>query len=100
MNKYIVINKTIIEERIIELKREYLEKVMDNHDQWRIIAGQILSLELVLDQSTSLIPIIENTFDMGKAVGIISYKPKSMTLDKKLYNERKQNYILNLKINI
>lgn len=57
-------------------------------------------IDELCSQSTPLIPEIEKAFDEGKGVGIISYQPRWHTLDKELYNERKQDYISNLKLGI
>ncbi len=90
MNKYIVINKTILEEKIIELKKEYNEKAIHNDNQWcSLIAGKILSLEYLLAQSTPLIPIIEKSFNYGQNYNQFPFSCKDM-------NE----YISNLKLNI
>ena len=97
MNEYIIINKTAIQKRIEELEDSRKYSSSDNNDYYQ---EQIKSLKEIISQSTPLIPEIEKAFDAGKSVGIISYQPRWATLDKELYNERKQDYISNLKLDI
>lgn len=117
-NKYIVINKTILEEKIIELKKEYNEKAIHNDNQWcSLIAGKILFLEHLLAQSTPLIPEIEkqsinfaknllnNTVIKAKSIeDIEEYHPKEYQLllgELEFYGkERFKDYISNLKLDI
>lgn len=94
MNKdeYVIINKTTIQKRI-----EKLQKI-DEKEIWEHM--EFDTLKHILSQSSPLISEIEKAFDEGKSVGILSYQPQGHTLDKELYNERKQNYISNLKLDI
>lgn len=97
-DEYIIINKTAIQKRIEELKFQR-EIEPDNHTQ-SFLDGKIKQLKQILSQSTPLIPEIEKAFDEGKGVGIISYQPRWHIFDRELYNERKQDYISNLKLGI
>ena len=71
-DEYIIINKTAIQQRIEELKKQYDQKSKVNDNQWcSIISGQILALERILSSSTPLIPeninkIIENDRNMER----------------------------------
>lgn len=98
MDEYIIINKTALEKRIEELKKPiaHYDGIYVSNEQ---MAKQDI-LEDILSQSIPLIPEIEKAFYEGKGVGIISYQPKGHTLDMELYNERKQDYISNLKLDI
>lgn len=98
MNKYIIVNKAAVQKRIEELEKEEVSEWSPGRRLW--VDSAIKNLKEVLSQSTPLIPEIEKAFDEGKGVGIISYQPQGHTLDKELYNERKQNYISNLKLDI
>ena len=97
-DEYIIINKTAIQKRIEELKFQR-EREPDNNTQ-SFLNGKIKQLKQILSQSTPLIPEIEKAFDEGKGVGIISYQPRWHIFDRELYNERKQDYISNLKLDI
>ena len=100
MKEYIIVNKTAIENKIAMLREEFDQKSKVDHEGRTLIAGQIIALVDVLHQSTPLLSEIEKAFDEGKSIGIISYQPQGHTLDKELYNERKQDYISNLKLDI
>lgn len=105
-DEYIIINKTAIQKRIEELEKQYgllsnkSDRLLSDIEEEREIVGEQRGLSQILSQSTPLIPEIEKAFDEGKGVGIISYQPQWHTLDKELYNERKQDYISNLKLDI
>lgn len=101
-DEYVIINKAALEKRIEELEKESKEIEQDEsmNTLFVHIGGQSSALKNILSQSTPLIPEIEKAFDEGKGVGIISYQPKWHTLDKELYNERKQDYISNLELDI
>ena len=72
-NKYIIINKTAILERIEELEKElqnlenlerqYRDKSWD--EQYAILPEQIDLLKAILSQSTPLLPEIEKVYDKG-----------------------------------
>ena len=98
-DEYIIINKT----KFLKIKEE-LEKGSPHWDGIYISdyqMGQIDLIEkIITSQSTPLIPEIEKAFDEGKSAGIISYQPIWSTLDIELYNEIKQEYISNLKLDI
>ncbi len=97
MNKeYVIIDKSLLEKRIEELENT---EDADRKDGIEIYK-EMYVLKQILSQSTPLIPEIEKAFDEGKGVGIISYQPQWHTLDKKLYNDRKHDYISNLKLDI
>ena len=74
MEQYIVINKTKLEERIIELTRESLHCLKDGNK--RSLEGAIASYNDVINESTPLEPIISDTWDAcsklksGQNVGI------------------------------
>lgn len=99
-NEYIVINKTELLKRIENLEDERDGFIYNpNKTEERICYNsKIELLKQILSQSTPLIPEIEKAFDEGKGVGIISYNQMGHTIDKELYNERKQHYISNLKL--
>lgn len=86
--EYIIISKTAIQKRIEKLETQNLGLTFELRNE----------LKQILSQSTLLIPEIEKAFDEGKSVGIISYQAKGHTLDMELYNERKQDYTSNLKL--
>jgi len=46
--------------------------------------------------SEELEQLLSDVFDSGKGIGIISYQPQGHTLDKELYDERKEEYIENI----
>lgn len=96
MSKYIIIDAEAIQKRIEELEKYFSNT--DFEEERRL--ARIDELEEILSKSTPLIPEIEKAFDEGKVVGIISYQPRWHILDKELYNERKQDYISNLKLGI
>ena len=100
-NEYVIINKTEVLKEIESLKDSL---AVSESNQDKIRAGieyfEIKTLEWCLSRSTPLIPEIAKAFEEGKAVGIISYQPERATLDKELYNERKQDYLTNLKLDI
>lgn len=95
--KYAIINIETIQKRIDDLETwsKHNEKVGEYDSEGAIIS----ELRQLISESTPLIPEIEKAFDEGKAVGIISYLP-SHSLNKELYNERKEHYINNLKLDI
>ena len=83
MDKYIIINKTQIQQRIEELKAT-------DTASWEYQLGQINTLNEVLSQSTPLIPEIEKAIDYGIRKSFGSKK----------HNEVRQDYISNLKLDI
>lgn len=89
MSKYIIIDAEAIQKRIEELKFQR-EREPDNYTQ-SFLDGKIKQLKQILSQSTPLIPEIEKAFDEGTRWHI---------LNRELYNERKQDYISNLKLDI
>lgn len=89
MSKYIIIDAEAIQKRIEELKFQR-EREPDNYTQ-SFLDGKIKQLKQILSQSTPLIPEIEKAFDEGTRWHI---------LNRELYNERKQDYISNLKLGI
>lgn len=90
-NEYIIVNKTAIEKRIEELKKEYDQKSKVNDSQWcSIISGQIVALEEILSQSTPLIPVIEQAFEAGRKLTMDGFEEE----DFKDY----EDYISNLKL--
>ena len=92
-NDYIIVNKTAIQKKIEELKKEYSEKAEISDDQWcSIIAGQIISLSQIISQSTPLIPEIENAYDKG------SHNHHSQYTEE--YDNLKQKDISKLKLDI
>lgn len=99
-NKYAIINIEAIQNRIEELEMEQEKNHLLNVEKFNCLISEIKAYKNILSQSTPLIPEIEKAFDEGKSVGIISYQPRWATLDKELYNERKQDYISNLKLDI
>ena len=101
-SEYIIVNKTAIQKRIEELKKEYSQKTEINDDQWcSIIAGQIIALKQILSQSTPLIPEIEKAFD---AKQFEEYKEISFdggeNYETVITIKEKQEYISNLKLDI
>lgn len=92
-NKYIIINKTTLEERINELR------LLSNQPETSVydvnVEGFVLGeLEQLLLQSTPLIPEIEKAFDAGR---VLSNKSQLYTPN---FYWTKENYIKNLNLDI
>lgn len=99
-NEYIIVNKTAIQKKIEELKKEYSEKAEISDDQWcSIIAGQIISLSQIISQSTPLIPenikLLQELIDEG-------YDPYDSAHHLQVQRMLKviQEYLSNLKLDI
>ena len=82
-NEYIIINKTAIQKRIEELE-EAREASNDPRD-WSYISGKKAGFEIILSQSTPLIPEIEKAWLDGNTSSTKDYK---------------EDYIENLKLDI
>lgn len=87
MNEYIIVNKTLIQKRIEELKKEEISEFSPGRRLW--VDSAIKNLKEILSQSTPLIPEIEKSMD--------SLRPYIAFDD--LY-EAKKDYISNLKLDI
>ena len=84
-NEYIILNKTLLADKILELKkeREEHEKVdIGMFDAiWAAKTTQAIDLlEEILSLSTPLIPEIENAFDAGKSGGGIGKRSGMLNL--------------------
>jgi hypothetical protein len=97
--EYIIINKTTLEKKIEELNVDWKERNDAGDAQWctlecTLIAGQLIALERILYQSTSLIPQIEEAFDAGQKLSDRSqlYVPD--------FYWTKEEYISNFKLDI
>lgn len=91
-DEYIIISKTVIQQRIEELKEGLMLSAKGTVAQG-ILLGSIAQLEQILSQSTPLIPEIEKAFDAG---GVFCY---NVNIDNK-YEGDKETYISNLKLDI
>lgn len=95
-SEYIIVNKTLIQKRIEELKKEieFYDKVGAlSINPNKVKAETELSLlKQILSQSTPLIPEIEKGYDQG------SYNHHSQHT--KEYSDIKQRYISKLKLDI
>ena len=91
MTEYIIINKTAIQQRIDQIQKSF-KVSKDNEDEIRagIEHFELEQLKWVLSQSTPLIPEIEKSIDYGIRKSFSSKK----------HNEVRQDYILNLKLDI
>lgn len=97
-DEHIIVNKTLL----LQIMEDN-NKPKYHFDGYYVSDAQSAKVDLIeelLEKSTLLIPELEKAFDEGKSVGIMSYQPQGHTLDVELYNERKQNYISNLKLEI
>lgn len=87
MNKYIVINSEDIQKRI-----EELEKSDEFFSQGSF--GEHKILKQILSNSKPLTPIIEDAFDEGRIRGFACGQSEEF------FNNEKQDYINNLKLDI
>ena len=90
-NEYIIVNKTALLERIAQLERQIKESAPEEtgeHD-WHC-EDKIEELNMVLYQSTPLIPEIENAIQFGAL------------MDKRMcyINKQVKEYIANLKLDV
>jgi hypothetical protein len=90
-NEYIIINKTAIQKRIEELQLS-LSNIPESYIPKHEV--QIYALKQILSQSTPLIPVIEQAFDIGlkSDMDYFIYLPK--------HEDLKKGYISNLKLDI
>lgn len=94
MNEYIIVNKTTIEKRIQELKKPIAH--YDGIYVSDVQKAEFEALEEILSQSTPLIPEIEKAFDEGSSAHCNSQDWNHPTT----FDQDKQNYISNLKLDI
>jgi wobble nucleotide-excising tRNase len=90
-NEYIIVNKTAIQKRIEELERQIKESSIEETGEYDFqCEDKIEELNLVLSQSTPLIPEIDKAFDAGSERCEFGYGNAN----------DKQDYITNLKLDI
>lgn len=91
--EFIIINKSVLEKRIEELKKPivYYDGIYVSDSQ----NAQIELIEELLSQSTALIPEIEKAFDKG----VCAIQENNSKLKVKM-PKAKQDYISNLKLDI
>ena len=100
-DEYIIVNKTIIQQKIEELEKKYIllsnksDKSLSDIEEEREIVGEQKALARILSQSTPLIPEIEKAFDEGFNSEEEIYKgnPTGKIIGK-------EDYISNLKLDI
>lgn len=102
MNEYIILNKTAIEKRIEELKKELKQFEKYQSISREPILTQIEVLKQLLSQSTPLIPEIEKAIEFGKDIrrekSFINNNYGSAFVDYEDSTEETNNYISNLKL--
>ena len=92
-DEYIIINKTAIQKRIEELEKQRNSEHKKGHDKSALrYENTILELKQILFQSTDLIPEIEKAYDKGRVSAEVGSDDKDYV--------SKQDYILNLKLDI
>ena len=107
-NEYIIISKTAIEKRIVELGKEYIllsnksDRSLSDIEEEREIVGEQKALARILSQSTPLIPEIEKAFTAGERYGWDSQKSIGNIdeMREKIKLQSLDNYITNLKLDI
>lgn len=93
--KYIVVNKTKLEERISELTRESYHCLTEENK--RSLEGAKSAYQDVINESTSLLPIVSDAYKNGA----IDYCKSIDDLSKFIYvDESHKIYSNNLKISI
>ena len=92
-DEYIIINKTTIQKRIEELKKPiaHYDGIYVSDTQRK----EYETLEEIISQSTPLIPIVEDCYDKGSTFALRNTEDCFTDT----YEEVKQNYISNLKLN-
>ena len=94
-DKYIIIDKTLIQKRIEELEKQKKNLEVDDFDGFNLINAEINGLKFYLGQSTPLIPEIVKAFDAG-----VNFKWKGLLIKKIEIEEELKDYLSNLKLDI
>lgn len=88
MDEYIIINKSVLKQRIENLEKESVSFIPAH--EATICYKKLDELKQILSQSTPLIPIVEKAFDAGEN--------NINTTGNRFNRNGKQDYISNLKL--